>query len=423
MHLSLTFFFKIISWICVSLRIRTRIKLDCLGWDDFFVVFFRIAGTLGTVFILILYNYGFGEHLITLDHFQQVQVQQKYYVALLSYTVSTTLMKLCVLLQYLRVFPTGRARMVCWFFIVMSAVWGTAFIIIAAIPCYPVSAFWNRPPNARCWGFGSLVPASISAAYLAHVSSNVLLDLVILAIPIPLYYQTFKMKKQRIGFTIMILLGVSVNAISIWRLHNIVKTRAATFPVFDPTFYGPQSIVLASVEVDLASIVASIPVFWPMLAEGWGAIFVTKEVHVTHHHQRLTGEDQFELRPTTGSSTRVRAGSDGSLKLVIMNTEDDFVAPGRKEFSKNSPYTRTMVYPMGGGVPTSNTQVVSEGQRGFERAYKEHLEMSSSSDRLDKTSSSMEQGRAPVATVPPPPPVAGKGGFNFSLARKPSQRG
>jgi hypothetical protein len=119
-------------------------------------------------------------------------------------------MKLCLLTQYLRLFSDKpRARQVCWFFIVLSAMWGFAFSTIAIVPCVPISGFWNWSQHARCYGFGSKIPDQVGGTYAAHVATNVALDLIVLAIPIPLYFQTFKQKKQRVGFSIMILLGIA----------------------------------------------------------------------------------------------------------------------------------------------------------------------------------------------------------------------
>ncbi|KAI1745304.1 hypothetical protein F4680DRAFT_98753 [Xylaria scruposa] len=393
--------FAIISWACVALRIHTRFRLRCLGWDDLFVVLFRITGTLGTVFLLLLFDNGFGQHFYDIGKANQVGFQKKFYVALLSYTLSTTLMKLCLLSQYLRLFADDhRARKVCWFFIVLSALWGIAFSTIAIVPCVPIASFWDwNDTNARCYGFGSRIPNEIGGTYAAHVSTNVILDLIVLAIPIPLYFQTFKQKKQRIGFSIMILLGVGINIISIWRLHTIIETRAGTYPVIDPTFYGPQSIVLAALEVDLASIVASIPVFWPILTQSWNAIFVTQEVHVTHHHRRLSGDDhQFELHAPSRRSSR--RGSDGSLKLVIMDTEGQSISSRtvtptppierlQQAYDRSDPYVRGRVYPLEGGIIASEAQVVSEGQRGFERNYREHFGLTP--DKLDESRISSER--------------------------------
>lgn len=170
--------------------------------------------------------------------------------------------------------------------------------------------------------------------------------------------------------------------------------------------------MLASLEIDLASIVASIPVFWPVLTQNWGKIFVTQEVHVTRHHRRLSGEDNFELHATPSRSTsalsrsRSRGGSDGSLKLVIQDTDGQSrggflthshtqsesesrsqshsrsqsrsrtpqMIGDKKRYDMNDPYIRERIYPLDGGpMITSEAQVVSEGQRGFERNYREHF--------------------------------------------------
>ncbi|KAI0113708.1 hypothetical protein GGR51DRAFT_21300 [Nemania sp. FL0031] len=443
--------FAVISWICVILRIHTRYRLQCLGWDDLFVVLFRAVGTVGTAFVFVLFDYGLGKHFWAIGEANQVQFQKKYYIVLLAYVVSTALMKLCLLAQYIRLFhDDGRARKVCWFFIVLSALWGVAFAAIALVPCVPLSGFWNWNASSHCYGFGSRIPNQIGATYATHVATNVVLDLIVLAIPIPLFFKTFKQRKQRVGFSAILLLGIGINVISIWRLHIIIMTRAATYPVIDPTFYGPQSIVLAALEVDLASIVASVPVFWPMLTHGWGAIFVTQEVHVTRHHRRLSGvagHDQFELRRASDfspsrKSTRTRdTNSDGSIKLVIMETEGGPdphshshsrdssragslnmlpIEGGRerdrsKGYDRNDPYVRGRIYPLdGAGIVASEAQVVSEGQRGFERNYREHFGVSPAHDKADEGRISVEQRVSKDEN--------GDRSWSLSISRKSSQR-
>lgn len=93
----------------------------------------------------------------------------------------------------------------------------------------------------------------------------------------------------------------SVNMMSIWRLQSIVETRATTLPTFDPTWYGTTPIVLSSMEVHLATICASLPVFWPILKKNLGPyIMVTHEVKVTREYRRWDGDgetdDNLELR-------------------------------------------------------------------------------------------------------------------------------
>ena len=73
----------------------------------------------------------------------------------------------------------------------------------------------------------------------------------------------------------------SVNVCSICRLVSIVNNRAATYPTLDPSWYGCVPAVLSALEVHLATICASLPVFWPVIKENLGRILVTREVDVT----------------------------------------------------------------------------------------------------------------------------------------------
>ena len=80
-----------------------------------------------------------------------------------------------------------------------------------------------------------------------------------------------------------------MNVFSIWRLITTVRSRAAMWPARDPTWYSPITIVLAALEVDMANICASVPVFWPVFEAHFGKIFVTQEVRVTTE-ERWTSE-------------------------------------------------------------------------------------------------------------------------------------
>lgn len=67
---------------------------------------------------------------------------------------------------------------------------------------------------------------------------------------------------------------------SIVRFASLVEHKATTYPTFDPTWYGPTAIVLSILEVDIATIVASLPVFWPYLRRNIDRIMITHEIEV-----------------------------------------------------------------------------------------------------------------------------------------------
>lgn len=121
----------------------------------------------------------------------------------------------------------------------------------------------------------------------------------------------------------------SITMISIWRLATIITHRAATWPTFDPTWYGPISIELATLEVNFASICASMPVFWPVLTARLDKIFVTQEVKIERVHRFETVEDSIELQREVsggghgagegpgGVSLHSRVGSEASLNRTL----------------------------------------------------------------------------------------------------------
>ncbi len=137
------------------------------------------------------------------------KLSQNFYVSMVSYNVSTTFTKLCLLSQYIRMFDrTNPLWRWCWGFLVVAAIWGAAFIIIGAVPCIPVSSFWHRGSGGHCYGFGSVDPSMLQRVYISQNATNVFLDLVVLAIPVPLYFEKTTPWRTRIGIGCLLLCGV-----------------------------------------------------------------------------------------------------------------------------------------------------------------------------------------------------------------------
>jgi hypothetical protein len=128
-----------------------------------------------------------------------------------------------------------------------------------------------------------------------------------------------------------ILTSSSVVFTSVWRLYTIVDTRAATKPYIDFTWWAPMSILLSCLEINLAIICASMPVFWPVLEKSVSAIFVTHEVHVTEH-RRLDDddaycgtEDNYELvqSRSLGRAGSTKSDGGGSTRSLQRETTRD----------------------------------------------------------------------------------------------------
>lgn len=104
-------------------------------------------------------------------------------------------------------------------------------------------------------------------------------------------------------------------AVAIWRLATVIEHKSTTYPTFDPTWYGPASLLLGVVEVNLASICACVPIFWPVLSARVERIFVTQEIKITRAQRySLDGDDQIELAQSENGSSHSRSGSIAKLQ-------------------------------------------------------------------------------------------------------------
>lgn len=130
---------------------------------------------------------GFGQHFLLIGETHAQQCIRLFYIANATYALQTALIKISILLQYLRMLRPktatggngGRLRLWCLSLIVVSAVWGTIYSVMAWAPCVPVSGYWNwdlvLTGRARCWGFGSQNPVAFDAAFASHNATNMLL--------------------------------------------------------------------------------------------------------------------------------------------------------------------------------------------------------------------------------------------------------
>jgi hypothetical protein len=107
--------------------------------------------------------------------------------------------------------------------------------------------------------------------------------------------------------------------VSIWRFAVTAQHGAGykSDPVPDPTWYAPIMLVLADLEIDLANICASVPVFWPVLEKHFGDIFITQEIQITR-------EDRWvPVKPTITGSTASHPlvdSADGSREHIYAET-------------------------------------------------------------------------------------------------------
>lgn len=114
------------------------------------------------------------------------------------YSVSATLVKISLLLQYLRILKEGWLRYACIGLMVLSSMWGFAYSFLAFFPCFPVKAYWDWSiEDATCYGYGVKEKHPFVEVFVSHAAINVLLDVAILVVPVPILLQRAMSKKEK----------------------------------------------------------------------------------------------------------------------------------------------------------------------------------------------------------------------------------
>ncbi|KAI0010813.1 hypothetical protein F4779DRAFT_576207 [Xylariaceae sp. FL0662B] len=349
-----TAFMLVLSTLSVVYRLYYRqFIVRASGWDDFFVFLYIIFGLVGGICLCLSPRFGLGRHFVLLTSDEILNYLRNYYVLNAAYNMSTTFIKISLLFQYLRIFDSGGLRMACIVMLVATGLWGFVSSFMAWFPCFPdASGFWIWENRRACYAYGSHDPEVFFATYTIHAVINMALDLIVFAIPIP-YYKRTTQRRTKIGLICLFISGAVINALCMWRVATMVEHRVGTSPTFDPTWYTPISLILGMLEVNIASICASVPIFWPALTARLDQIFVTREVKITSTQRYTPGgddDDEIELHRnvTDGGeggwkTTHSRAGSELSVSRLgatdspmkgAQHYADDFILHQVDPFSR-----------------------------------------------------------------------------------------
>lgn len=91
----------------------------------------------------------------------------------------------------------------CYVLLTVCSLWGVAFSILAWVPCTPVSNFWSVliPDSEKqsCFGYGALTRGQFVETFLGHAGFNMGLDLLVLSLPVHLYFDTNGMGVNKMG--------------------------------------------------------------------------------------------------------------------------------------------------------------------------------------------------------------------------------
>ena len=247
---------QIVSWVAVGFRLHTRLRVVREPWwDDLFVFLAALVNLVSVVAFLAGKNlhkiqshradstlgikYGLGHHLVYIINTFPT-VMKHLYVTNAAYHTTTALIKLSLLLQYLRLFRQGTLRYVTMILLCAVAAWGIAFSFLAWFPCLPVSGLWDRKPDSMCYGFGYRTANETKMTLLLFASTNMFFDIVIFLIPLTEFFRPGLRKKQVMAMAGLFTMGSIVVLMAVLRLWSTFKHSSNLIKSFDFTWWYPE---------------------------------------------------------------------------------------------------------------------------------------------------------------------------------------
>ncbi|KAL4901292.1 hypothetical protein BDW74DRAFT_84770 [Aspergillus multicolor] len=243
----------------VMLRFVSRnIARVKLWWDDWVIVVSLVVNWAMAItrWIQVL-GYDFGEHGDDIPIYHIVSYQKSFIAIQLLYFSNAVLTKSSLLLLYHRTF--GVVEHFCWALWVswfLVAGYFVACVIASIISCIPVSYMWHRFEDPRAPGscYNEI------AFFRWNGFANMLLDILMLILPLPMVWQMGLCQKQRLLLTGIFLMGGFVCIVSILRITSFDHSVRN-----DPTFTQVPSSMWSSVEQGLEIVCACLPTLRPLL--------------------------------------------------------------------------------------------------------------------------------------------------------------
>ncbi|MCJ1351247.1 MAG: hypothetical protein MMC33_001230 [Icmadophila ericetorum] len=238
------------AYAAVLLRfVSRRLSRTALKADDWSVV----TGLVLTTFVVMVYyvslGNAMGRHFILVRSRKEFILTEVTFASL--YILAITFVKLSVLFLYRRLFPP------CWFQYALIGtgaglcIYCTSFIIVGILQCVPIDSFWESNVEGKCIKYGVL---SLTGGII-----NVVTDVVILTLPMPLLWRLNVSKREKWQVILAFLMGGIAIIISIVRSFYLIRVGS-----HDPTWNDVAPATWSIVECCVGILSACLPLYRPL---------------------------------------------------------------------------------------------------------------------------------------------------------------
>ncbi|RLL97479.1 hypothetical protein CFD26_106816 [Aspergillus turcosus] len=242
--------FAIVTPLVVIARLLGRRFLSGrVGADDWTILVSCAFAETVSIQMIIVCGWAFGKHQNDMPKELLLKTLKLYFVAQILYKINIGLTKISILLLYIRLFVHRWFLTTCWVWIaiVVSFTVGTVFSSI--FQCTPVQ-----------WAFDKSLPGrgtciNMTAFWYANAAFNILSDLVLIALPVPVVLKLQLPRKSKVAICGIFGLGIFTCITSVLRITTL---NVATNHL-DTTWNSIGSSMWTIIESNLGIICACLP--------------------------------------------------------------------------------------------------------------------------------------------------------------------
>ncbi|KAH8586136.1 hypothetical protein B0O99DRAFT_748537 [Bisporella sp. PMI_857] len=312
--------FMAVSIISVTIRLLTRIFLiKLLGADDVHITVALFLALAHASCFIIATTYGEGLHI---QYLKPANVPAYTKVMLLSgffNCLCQMFIRLSYLTFYLRLAVTKNFRVILYISIVLVSGFGIATSIVSMTLCIPFTKLWNPHVPGHC--------VNIKAYYIAVPALNMIFDIAIFILPIPLLWALKLPRRQRISLVAVFAVGLIVVIASILRLHTLVLMLNTPAYRSDNTWSTVDSLNWSTVEVHLAILISCTPAFKALIQRFLPGILGS----LSATRQNLSRNQHTYSTQGGGYLRQSRSRDNSNFESVIRESNHDTTENGSQE--------------------------------------------------------------------------------------------
>ncbi|KAL8709212.1 MAG: hypothetical protein Q9225_007482, partial [Loekoesia sp. 1 TL-2023] len=340
----------ILSTIAVGLRVLSRRKQRLSLEADDYLIFaalpfgwamcictlignhiYRPIASYWHSMTFIAVKHGLGRHIGRVPPQELVTEGQAFLASELIWAASIPIIKISILLLYIRIFGRVRYFKITAYIIgVFSICWSIMVILVCALQCRPVQFIWDKSIKGTC--------INAPLFFIIGSAPNTFTDFVLLALPLPAVWNLHTTRAQKISLTVIFLLGSLLV-----RLIQLITNKT-----MDVTWSLGIVSVWSTAEPNLGIVSACMPTMKPLLRR-----FLPQTKSRKAGGSKQSGSSSSKRHPSATTSF----GSSGFDRLKIGRAHQQF-----RELEDDTSDDLT------GGAPTTTHTYITSGDAGRENS-------------------------------------------------------